>query len=273
MRVACLSVLLLLAGLVRADDLDNPCPGHGYFSCEAVEISELAAVHNSGRGAILAPDRSRKLVVRHPKKPEYPYETRVSVVVGSKAFATDIGYLLNAEVLWAPDSSAFTVTYSDGGAVGDYLVELHYVDQSGLRKVDPTKMVKRDFMARPLACGGPREEPNLAVVRWGDDSKSLYIAAEVQPHSVCDSMGTFRLYKVSLSRGRILASWGQLEAKREFWKSLGVELRNAEDDCIRDPVSCYVPYNHPECFPADEKARAKMPSYCSKVLEPLDSAE
>jgi hypothetical protein len=261
MRVACLSVLLLLAGLVRADDLHNPCPGHGYFSCEAVEISDLAGLHNgSSPGVISSPDGSRKLVVRRPKKPEYPYESRVSVAVGDQTFSTYIGYLLNAEALWAPDSSAFTVTYSDGGAVGDYLVELHYVGRSGLRNIDPTKIVKRDFMARPLACGGSREEPNLAVVRWGDDSKSLYIAAEVQPHSVCDSMGTFRLYKVSLPRGRILASWGQLEAKRKFWKSLGVELRNAEDDYIRDPVSCYVPYNHPECFPVDEKPGAKMPS-------------
>jgi len=261
-------VLLALAAASFSQAPENPCgEDHGAFSCQARDIMG----HVRAPLILPSPDGKKRIVAKQETKKWWT--SKVSVVVGGKHFSTGIGDDLNAEVLWAPDSAAFAETYSQGGAVGHYVVFVHYVTENGFRvlgpgaEADPTKQVVKDFMSYPISCGGPREEPNLGAVGWGKDSKTLYIAAEILPHSYCDCMGTFRLYKVSLPDGSILGSWSQLQAKRYFWSSLGIELRNADDDCIRDPASCYVPYNHPECFPADERARAKMPFYCSKVLK------
>jgi hypothetical protein len=283
MRFACLFALLLSAVFTaRSDDqdepdFDHPCPGHGSFSCDSIQLDDFIEAHGSNPSIIPSPDGSKRIVIVPSHNPDLP--GKVWVEMGSKKFSTMIGYHLNGEVSWAPDSGAFVETHSEGGAVGDYVVYVYYVSQSGLRvsgprgNVDPTKLVVKDFMNYPILCGGPREEPNVAAVRWGEDSRTLFVAAEILPHSYCDSMGTFRLYKIALPKGRILARWGQLEAKREFWSSLGVELRNADDDCILDPASCYVPNNHAECFPTDEEEKKRMPSYCSKVLETVDSPD
>ncbi len=142
---------------------------------------------------------------------------------------------------------------------------IYHVSASGLRYTVPTKYVWKEFMSWPVQCGGPREGPNLAFVKWGEDSKSVYLAAEILPHSYCDLMGTFKLYRVALPSGRILKIWDQLQAKKEFWGSLGQELRNAEDDCIGNPASCYVPQYHPECFP--KRKDVKLPAYCLEVIK------
>ena len=258
------ALIFLLGTVMNAEDLPkNPCPGHGYFSCEAVELYDVTVLATDKHPAIIfAPDHTRRMVIRRPRQLEGI--GRVSVVVGNKSFPTTIGYHLNAEIMWAPDSSAFAETYSQGGAVGDYVLVVYRVSETGLHMIIPTRYMWKDFLSRPINCGGYREDPNVAAVRWGEDSKSLYVAAEILPHSVCDSMGTFRLYRIALPDGHILATWNQLQAKRQFWSSLGLELRDAEDDCIRDPAVCYVPYNHPECFPKDENK--KVPQYCAKVL-------
>jgi hypothetical protein len=57
-------------------------------------------------------------------------------------------------------------------------------------------------------------------------------------------MGTFALYDVLVPSGRILKKYPQLEAKKRFWNLLGSELKNADDDCIRKPSSCFIPALH-----------------------------
>lgn len=57
-------------------------------------------------------------------------------------------------------------------------------------------------------------------------------------------MGIFWAYEINLPDGEIAKKYSQLEAKKTFWESLGEEHRNAEDECIRDPKSCWVPQLH-----------------------------
>lgn len=229
----------------------------------------VADTANQKYFALTSPDGKKRIeICCNYDKDKVP---EVSVVVGEKSFPTVIGYLTDPEIAWAPDSLAFVETHTQGGAVGDFVVVVYNVSSSGLCYTVPTKYVWKDFMSWPLRCGGPREGPNLAFVKWGEDSKTIYLAAEILPHSYCDEMGTFKLYRVTLPSGRILRIWDQLSAKKEFWNSLGQELRNAEDDCVRDPFSCYVPYNHPECFPKNQ--RAKTPAYCKEVIETANSPD
>ena len=81
---------------------------------------------------------------------------------------------------------------------------------------------------------------------WVKGSSEILVAAETLPHSNCDNMGTFRAYLIRLPDGHILKSYGQIEAKKLFWKHLGAELRDADDDCILRPGSCDIPQLHPD---------------------------
>ncbi|MHB8412372.1 MAG: hypothetical protein ACYDDI_10570 [Candidatus Acidiferrales bacterium] len=151
---------------------------------------------------------------------------------------------MDPEVMWSPDSKAFAETYSDSGAVGGFHVLVYYVGQNGLRIIEPTARVIREFLSHPRTCFVP-EDPNIGAIEWIRGSSELLVAAETLPHSNCDNMGTFRAYIIHLPDGDIVKSYGQIEAKKLFWKHLGDELRSADDDCIRKPGSCDIPQLHP----------------------------
>jgi hypothetical protein len=120
---------------------------------------------------------------------------------------------------------------------------VHYVDENGIRTIEPTKQVTRAFLSHPRRCF-ESEDPNIGGIMWIDDSSKLLVAAETLPHSNCDGLGTFRAYDIKLPSGEILKSYGQLDAKKEFWNHLGQELRGADDDCVRNPKSCEIPQLH-----------------------------
>ncbi len=164
----------------------------------------------------------------------------VQVIRKGRTFPTDLEKVVSgeAEAAWAPDSSSFFVTYSDAGAVGTYHVVIYRVDDEGLHSHEPIPNGRTIF---PPYCLDP-EIPNVGAVRWGSGSSTIVIAVEVPPHSSCADMGTFRAFEISLPDARVLRQYGQLETKRLFWPSLGVELRHADDRCIRKPKRC-VPLN------------------------------
>jgi hypothetical protein len=108
---------------------------------------------------------------------------------------------------------------------------------------DLSPLARRAFR-QPVKCGWS-EYPNVAAIRWLDNSAKPIVAAEIVHHSNCDSFGPFRAYEIDWRSMKILASFGQLEAKRRFHEALGFELRDAPDKCIRSPKKCWVSTNHP----------------------------
>lgn len=58
-------------------------------------------------------------------------------------------------------------------------------------------------------------------------------------------MGVFELREISLPDLSIVRTYGQVEAKRRFAEDLGGNLREANDQCVRDPKSCWVAFHHP----------------------------
>jgi hypothetical protein len=54
-------------------------------------------------------------------------------------------------------------------------------------------------------------------------------------------MGTFRGFEINVKDGKILQRYDQLQAKQLFADSIGEELRNADDGCIRQPDKCVPP--------------------------------
>jgi len=166
-----------------------------------------------------------------------PWPFKVWVSYGGNDYPVPSGGQVNAEILWSPDSTAFSLTYSDDGAVGQYHVLIYKFEVKGLRSFEPVRDSGKFFRT---FCD-PHQEPNVSAIRWANDSKSIFVALQVPPHSSCASMGTFRVVEVTVPDGKALLMYDQLEAKRLFTESLGIELKNADDECVQLIKACIPP--------------------------------
>lgn len=71
MRLAAAVILLLVTMVDAEEPPKNPCPGHGYFSCKAIELHDVAARATYNYAAIIpAPDHTRRIDIRRPRKLE-----------------------------------------------------------------------------------------------------------------------------------------------------------------------------------------------------------
>lgn len=223
-----------------------PAAGHCHSAVaaaigDAPFYSAQAVNTGSGRAAI-SPDGRAKVRIKRDADDVYAAEVVAEGQQGTSI--VKIGFGLDTEVLWSPDSRAFTVTGSEEGANGLYVTSVFYLLHGRLKQVELTPLITQAF-GHPVKCGW-LEPPNVAAVRWIVPSKKLLVAAEIIHHSNCDSFGTFMAYAIDLSGPRIVKAYGQLEAKRLFGSDLGPELLQADDNCIRNPPACFVPFNHPE---------------------------
>lgn len=146
------------------------------------------------------------------------------------------------EAAWSPDSTAFFVTTSGGGRNGFYELAVYSLNTNGVSVLDLTPSIQKAF-GHPVKCQSP-ESPNVAAAKWMPNSHELIVVAEVVAHSNCDSEGTFSAYRISLPDGTVRGSYDQIAVKRAFGGDLGWEIKNAPDRCIRQPTSCWQPFNH-----------------------------
>ena len=181
-------------------------------------------------------------ILRDDNADDFPAD--VVMMIGKKKLTARINFGLNAEVLWSPDSQAFTVSGSEGGAGGLYLTDVFTVSADDLTKIPLSKLIWHKF-GHPVRCGWP-ESPNVGAIAWLEGSTRLLVAAQLIGHSNCDSNFTFRAYEVEIPTRTILRSYNQLIAKKLFKSQLGEWLVGAPDECIRNPKSCWVATNHPE---------------------------
>jgi len=219
---------------------------HEFFARRSVNLWQRFYQH--GRDlTVLSPDSVKTIVAKRKKDGEM----EVYILVKGEKIPTDIGSQVNCEVAWAPDSKAFSVTYSDGGLVGTYYTDIYNLEGSVLRKVGVRAEVEKDYWnwIKHITCTWP-DGPNVVVIKWLENSRRLLVAAQIPTHTVCDSFGTFKAYELLLPEGKIMKRHVQIETKRLFWNDLGFELRGANDECIRNPKSCEVPRVHPEDDPA-----------------------
>jgi len=142
----------------------------------------------------------------------------VTLQANGTSYST-IGWWVNAEAAWAPDSKAFFITYSDGGNVGTYHVRIFYVTDSDPKVVEPIPDGSILFQPRCFDL----EKPNVGAIKWmGSGSGLLLIAVEVPPHSSCASMGTFEAFEIELPSGKVVSHYNQLTAKsssRPIWET------------------------------------------------------
>src|SRR5713101_4075018 len=196
---------------------------------------------------IISPDKKIRVHVQslraHLSDSPGDFPARLIVDADGKRLTATFGFSLDAEIVWSPDSKAFSLTGSVRGANGQYQTDVFLIQPSKLVTIHLTDIIEREF-GHPVRCGWP-EPPNVAAVKWLAPSSQLLVVAEIMHHSNCDSFGTFKAYAVDLGEPRIIKMYDQLRAKRLFRSDLGDELLHANDTCIRDPRSCRVKSNWP----------------------------
>jgi hypothetical protein len=188
---------------------------------------------------IPSPDGTKAVTAIYDLKTDL---TLLTVAAGTKQFKAKVQGSVGSELAWSPDSKAFFLTYSDAGLGGEYFTLVFYVSEHGLRKVNPSLVVKREF-GHSVCSGGPIPA-NVVGVAWMEGSHRILIAAQVPPLSICDSYNTFKVFQLALPSVTVTKSYGQIAAKQNLWSYLGKELRDAPDKCVTDPKSCEVPDNH-----------------------------
>jgi len=170
------------------------------------------------------------------------FPTRLIVEADGEQLTATLGFALDAEIIWSPDSRAFSLTGSVEGANGPYRTDVFLIQSGKLVSVHLTDIIAKQF-GHPVKCGWP-ELPNIAAVKWLAPSRQLLVASEIIHHSNCDSFGTFKAYAVDLEpEPRITKVYDQLQVKRLFHGDMGEELLQANDNCIRDPKSCRIASN------------------------------
>jgi len=213
--------------------------GNGVFSAAAESVCKGSGAESNAE--IWSPNHVRKIVTRTSS--EEGTTLLFAIDEDGHEFAIETEAWSCPEIGWSATSTLFFVTYSDGGAVGTYHVSVYRISAGRMEKIDLTRAVRRDFQRHYPKCDSP-EEPNIAAVAWSADSTKLLVAAQVLPHSNCDNMGTFSLYTVTVSNGRIIDRIPQLAAKASLYGVLGQELRAAEDGCFLQVGSCWIPALH-----------------------------
>jgi hypothetical protein len=225
------------------------------FACEVLAWSLLApatatAQFASGSawltsaGTTHSPDGKSSVTARSvtPLDSEPHITLDVTGTLGPSSVESGPG--AGSEVLWAPNSQAVALTTVSEGLSGAYRTVVIGRSPHGLQRRDLTTLIRHTF-GRPTLCTWP-EVPTVAAIAWLDGSRHLLVAAQIVPRPNCDSYGTFTAYEIDPWTLHIVHRYDQLEAKHLYAHQLGPWLLAANDNCLRQPPTCYVPANHPE---------------------------
>ena len=241
--LACFGLIsaLLLPLSLSAASADERKPAA--FSQRGTAIWENFQFRGSeptGTVAVPSPDGKKMVSATFDEKVD---GVTLTVSIGSRHFKIRIEGGVGSEIGWSADSRSFFLSWSSEGQSGQFRARLYYVDDSKLKKIDLSPLVNRAFGPPPLCAGGP-SPANVAAIAWLEGSRRVLVAAEVPPHSVCDSYGTFKAFEVAVTEMVIVKRYDQVAAKKKFWTELGTRLREARDSCIASPKSCEAPDNH-----------------------------
>jgi hypothetical protein len=152
---------------------------------------------------------------------------KVTAYFDGKQFATNFGKKTNAELGWAPDSSRFFLTWTDGGITGTWHTQVYEVTPGGLKEASGlTRAASKNFESRMRAL--PREpgnrefwdaaeycESNVVGSQW-IGSRELLISVLVPNVGHCRYLSEFNVYRISVPDGRILERYSAKEAHRRF---------------------------------------------------------
>ncbi len=222
MSCICLFGLALLSSFCRSEDRKPGRDslnyvGRGMWSGEAISLFNVFGgfgVGNLHRDiSFYSPDH-KKLVHVH--------KGMVSISIEGKEYATDFGMKSSAELGWSPDSSRFFLTWTDGGELGEWHVEVYDVSSKQLQQIEADRRPKQDFAH--FISTLPRDDkelfwetdeycdPNLVAAQWLNGSSELLVSALVPNIGDCRYMSEFSVYRLAIPSGEILQRYTAKEA-------------------------------------------------------------
>lgn len=219
------SIFLLLVLAVMPQLRPDTSLRRGAWSGEAISLFNTwgALEDNPNRNVIIySPNHKNAVRVIGEK---------VTALIGGKEFPTDFAEKTNAELGWAPDSSKFFLTWTDGGETGTWHTQGYEVAANGLKELPGlTEAASKNFESRiralPIPKPGKRQywdaaeycEPNVVGSQW-TGSHQLLISALVPNVGSCRYLSVFDVYRISVPEGRILERYSAKEAHRRFKQS------------------------------------------------------
>ncbi|SRR6266700_2591007 len=152
---------------------------------------------------VFSPDKTKSIQLTK----DFKFRVKVANAVISEFDIEDISAAI--EIGWSPDSSHFFISYSSGGAVGNYHVRLFRLTGQTLTENGTPLTVAERFKAKYWC---EARGNNLLFLGWTPDSKVAFFVAEVYPTGDCGKdLGLYRGYAVRLEDRQILHVFGEKE--------------------------------------------------------------
>ena len=206
--VVVLTVVLSLSSAEAISEIEQPVWSKGatpIWLPPGVEVS--------------SPDKTKIAIISHTDYLRLAVRMKGQTLAGIE----NEGVHSIAEMAWAPDSTAFYITATDGGDVGTWLTTVYLIEKGRVRRID----VRDEIMKRSMkqySCIEP-EKPNIAAIKWLEGSAKLLFVAEVPPHSSCPDMGKLFGYIVSIPSGNIVEELDEKKLGAQWARYLGLRIR------------------------------------------------
>jgi hypothetical protein len=217
MLLLCISTGLFSS---KAPDRRTSIEGGGWSSQSISLLNTWGALDDN-------PNRVASFKSPDGKKTVFIHGRSVSIEINGKKYETELGDLTNPELGWAPDSNRFFVTWTDGGELGTWHVDVYAISSFGLTKESGVeRSARRDFEERArqqkLPKGGLSAEAcsaNVVGSKWAGTSDALFVAVLFPNTSRCRWMGHMEGYEIAIPTGKIQRHL----TDREFRRVVGKE--------------------------------------------------
>jgi len=108
----------------------------------------------------------------------------------------------SVSVVWSKDDSSFAITWSNGGAVGGFLVRAFRISGNQVKEEPVAKYAMRHFKVRHDCI---TRGDNIQAYEWSNSGDKLLVVLSVYPASDCGrDMGYMEAYWVQANNGAIL---------------------------------------------------------------------
>ena len=230
-------IISLLIGIIYAAQDEFPC-----ISREAVRLPYLLN-GDTLPGPLFrlqSPDNVNTLYARQGNRTYHgDISTEFFVERAGHRLAGTIDPWANPEAAWSPDSKAFWITSTDGGIVGDWRVQVFFVDSSQIREVDVSRYVRNDLARRfppcdfkgiPGECNSEERKRltekldwvNVYAFHWIEGSRKLLLVGAVPPSSGYGrNMGRLQGYIVEVPSGKIISVYSEEAFVKTWGKFIG----------------------------------------------------
>jgi hypothetical protein len=199
----------------------------GPWSSESISLFNTfgGLGNDDGREASFSSPDKKKIVRIHNQT--------VTISIDGKEVPTDFWLRPSAELGWSPDSARFFLTWTDGGELGQWHVQIFNVMSDGLHEVSNIEEAPRkDFeelirkLPVPKKMSGDYERrywdsleycsANVVASQWLHGSSELLVSVLVPNSGGCRYMSEFNVYRVSVPSGAILERYSAEKAHKIF---------------------------------------------------------